>query len=109
MSYLQSAEKFEIQTYKRPKDIRLLKKGHVSFTGTPQKHPYDSQKVVIVADPCSTENYYYEFNKDDIAFVEELPNVVDIEGQTFTMVRAWVKKMSIGVRCSPFIVEDTRS
>jgi inorganic pyrophosphatase len=35
-----------------------------------------------------------------------LPNIVNLEGETITMVRAWIKKMSIGMRCSPFIVED---
>ena len=30
------------------------------------------------------------------------------DGDTITMVRVWVKKMSVGIRCSPFIVEDTR-
>jgi inorganic pyrophosphatase len=106
---IEGAEKFQIQAYKRPKDIRLLRENNVSFTGTPQKHPYDSKKVIIVADPYSTDNFYYEFSKDDITFVEELPNVVDSEGCAFTMVRVWVKKMSVGVKCAPFIVEDTRS
>jgi hypothetical protein len=39
--------------------------------------------------------------------VEELPNIVTVDGETVTMVRVWIKKMSIGMRCSPFIVEDT--
>jgi hypothetical protein len=39
--------------------------------------------------------------------VEELPNIVNLEGKTIMMVRVWIKKMSIGLRCSPFVVEDT--
>jgi inorganic pyrophosphatase len=104
--YLKEAEKFEIQAYKRPKDIKSLRKTHVSFSGSPQKHPYDSEKVIIVADPYSTQNTYYEFYKDDISYVEELPNIVDLDGQTVTMVRIWIKKLSVGVRCSPFLVDE---
>ena len=44
---------------------------------------------------------------DDVAFVEELPNLVNIEGEAISTARIWVKKMSIGVRCSPFVVEET--
>jgi inorganic pyrophosphatase len=31
-----------------------------------------------------------------------------LEGTTLTMVRIWVKKGSIAVRCTPFIAADTR-
>jgi hypothetical protein len=103
----QEAVKFEIQTYKRPKDIKSLRATHVAFSGSPQRHPYDPKKVILVADPYSTNNFFYEFNKDDIAYVDELPSIVNLEGETVTMVRIWVKKMSIAMRCSPFIVEDT--
>jgi inorganic pyrophosphatase len=101
-------KKFQIQAYKKPKDIQLLKKTHVSFSGSPNKHPYNSDKVILVIDPFSANNFFYEFNKEDISYVEELPNLVNLDGDTITMVRVWVKKMSVGIRCSPFIVEDTR-
>jgi inorganic pyrophosphatase len=107
-NYPQEALKFQIQAFKKPKDIHLMWKTHVSFSGSPKKHPYDPGKVILVADPFSTDNLYYEFNKDDISYVEELPNLVNREGDTITMARVWVKKMSVGIRCSPFIVEDTR-
>ena len=106
-SYPQESAKFQIQAYKKPKDIRGLRQSHVSFSGSPQKHPYDSEKVIMIADPFSTNTLYYEFNKDDISYVEELPNIVNLDGDTMTMVRVWVKKMSVGIRCAPFIVEDT--
>jgi len=106
--YPQEALKFQIQAFKKPKDIRSMVKTHVSFSGSPKKHPYDPEKVILVADPFSTDNLYYEFNKDDISYVEELPNLVNREGDTLIMARVWVKKMSVGIRCSPFIVEDTR-
>ncbi len=108
-SYPQEAVKFQIQAYKKPKNIHILKETHVPFSGSPQKHPYDSDKVILVTDPFSTNTLYYEFNKDDISYLEELPNLVNLEGETITMVRVWVKKMSVGIRSSPFIVEDTRT
>jgi len=108
-SYPQEAVKFQIQAYKKPKDIQILRKTHVAFSGSPNKHPYDSDKVILVIDPFSANNLYYEFKKDDISYVEELPNLVNIDGETITMVRVWVKKMSVGIRCAPFIVEDTRT
>lgn len=108
-NYPQEAVKFQIQAYKTPNNLQLLKKTHVAFSGSPRKHPYDSDRVILVVDPFSTNYLYYEFNKNDISYVEELPNIVDLDGETVTMVRVWVKKMSMGIRCSPFIVEDTRA
>ena len=100
--------KFEIQAYRRkPKDLKLLKQTHVAFSGSPQKHPYDPQRVVLISDPYSTSTVYYEFMKNDISYIEELPNVVNVDGETVMMVRIWVKKHSIAVRSSAFIVEDT--
>jgi len=107
--FLQKAEKFEIQTYKRPKNFKSLKKSHVAFTGSPQKHPDDSEKVILVSDPFSTSTFYFEFKKDDVTYVEELSNLVNLEGETVPMARIWIKKMSVGVRCTPFLVEDTRT
>jgi inorganic pyrophosphatase len=103
----QEAIKFEIQTYRRPKDRKALRSTHVAFSGSPQRHPYDREKIILVADPYSTHNFFYEFYKADIAYVEELPNIVNVDGETITMVRVWIQKMSIGMRCAPFIVGDT--
>ena len=103
----QETLRFQIQAYKKLEDLRILKKTNVPFSGSPRKHPYDAEKVILIADPFSTNNLYYEFKKVDISFVEELPNLVSLEGDTISIVRVWVKKMSVAVRCSPFIVEDT--
>ena len=106
-NYLQETKKFEIQTYEKPKDFSMLRDSHIAFTGAPRKHPYDPDKVILIVDPYSTNTFYYEFRADDIAYVEELPSMVNLEGKSITMVRLWIKKMSIGVRCTPFIVQDT--
>lgn len=101
------SEKFEIQAYKRPRNIKDLIKTHVPFSGAPQRHPYESDKVILIPDPFSTHTFYYEFETENICFIEELPSLVDIEGNTISMARIWVEKGSIGLRCSPFIVEES--
>jgi inorganic pyrophosphatase len=80
-NYPQEAPKFQIQAYKKPKNIRLMRKTHVSFSGSPKKHPYDPEQVILVADPFSTNNLFYEFTKEDISYVEELPNLVNQDGE----------------------------
>ncbi|MEW6501043.1 MAG: inorganic pyrophosphatase Ppa [Thermodesulfobacteriota bacterium] len=103
---LQEGRHFELQAYKKPKEGTLLRKGHVAFSGSPYKHPYDETKVILVSDPFSSGTGYYEFRSRDIAFVEELPSVVNIEGQVLLFVRLWVKKGCRALCCTPFIVED---
>jgi hypothetical protein len=109
IKHLKASEKFEIQTYKRPKDIATLLRTHVAFSGSPRKKPNDSGKIILVADPFSTNTSYYEFNIEDVSYAEELPNLTSPSGETITMVRIWVKKMSIGIRVFPFRVADTES
>jgi hypothetical protein len=104
---VKDSEKFEIQAYKRPRNIKDLIKTHVPFSGAPQRHPYESGKVILISDPFSTHTFYYEFETEDISFIEELPSLVNIEGNSISMARIWVEKGSIGLRCSPFVVEDT--
>lgn len=99
-------ETLEITKFKRPKDVKSLKKDHVAFSGSPRKHPYDAFKVILVSDPFSRSNFYYEFQLDDIAFVEELPNLATTDDEVIPMVRIWVRKNSVGIRCIPFLVTD---
>ncbi len=105
-NFLQKAQKLEIQAYKKPRDIKKLRADHVPFSGSPLKHPSDAKKVILVADPYSSNTFYYEFRAEDIAFVEELPNLVSADGESINMARIWVRKRSVGVRCTPFMVED---
>lgn len=102
----QETKRFEIQSYKRPGNVKELRKTHLPFSGSPLKHPYDSKKVVLVPDPYRSNPSYYEFRGSDISFLEEAPNIVDLDGETIKMVRIWVKKGSVGMLCSPFLVEE---
>jgi len=105
---LQKSSRLEIQAFQKPKDVKALSKTHIPFSGSPQKHPYDSSRIILVSDPYSPNTFFVEFKTKDIAYVEELPNVVTLEGETITMARIWVKRKSIAIRCTPFLVEDTR-
>jgi inorganic pyrophosphatase len=46
---------------------------NVSFAGSPRKHPYAPDKIVLVADPYSANTFYFEFEKSDVAFAEAQP------------------------------------
>lgn len=86
-----------------------LSADHVAFSGVPRKHPYDHDKLLLLADPFSTHAVFYEFNLADIAVVEELPNLVTESGESARIARVWVKKGSVGLRLEPFRVDDTAS
>lgn len=105
---LKTTQRFEIEAYKRPKHFNDLIKTHVPFTGSPKRHPFDSGKVILFTDPYSTHTAYYEFNASDISYLEELPSIVHLDGKAILMVRLWVKKLGLGLRCTPFMVADTR-
>ncbi len=104
----QKVRKFEIETYAMPKKLKDLKKTHVPFSGSPLNHPYDPKKVILVQDPYSSSPFYYEFKSNDVTYAEKLPNIVNVGGQTVTMVRFWVKKMALGLLCTPFRVQETK-
>ena len=99
-------EKFEVQAYKKPKNRDLHT--HIPFSGSPRKHPYEDEKLILIADPFTTNTFYYEFKIMDIGFAEELPNMTNIDGDVISMARIWVKKQSVALRCTPFIVDAIR-
>ncbi len=108
-NFPQEIRRFEIETYEGPKNLEQLKRTHVPFSGSPVKHPHDPKKVILIPDPYTSSPFYYEFKSEDIAFAEKLPSVVNLKGETVTMARFWVKKMSVGTLCTPFVVEETKT
>ncbi len=106
VNFLELKEKFEIQSF--GKFGTFDKKQHVPFSGSPRKHPHEASRLVLIADPFSDNTFYYEFRIKDIAFAEDLPSITNIEGESVSMIRIWVKKQSIAIRCTPFIVDSLR-
>ena len=78
----------------------------IPYSGSPRKHPFETDRILLIADPFTTNTFYYEFNLADIGYVEELPRMTNIDGEAVSMARIWVKKGSMGVRCTPFLVEN---
>lgn len=101
---LQKAEKFEIEMFKEPKDIRSLCKTHVPFTGSALKNPLDADQVIVVPDPYNSSSPYLEFSKADISHVEKLATIVNLQGETVSIARIWVRKGSLAIQCTPFRV-----
>lgn len=101
---LEIKDKLELQKYVR--NVETDKKNCVSFYGSPRKHPYETDRVVLVADPFSKQTFYYEFNIKDIMSVEEQPSLSNLSGDSVSMVRLWIKKQSVGLQCTPFIINE---
>ena len=104
--FLQEPKNLQLQPYKKSKADKDLRKSHVPFSGSPHKHPYDNKKFILIADPYCT-SVFYEFENKDVDYAEELPSIVNIDGETVNMILIWVKKDSVALRCSPFIVNNT--
>ena len=104
---IKKTESLAVEKFKRPKDIQRLKKTHIAYSGAPRKHPHDPYRILLVVDPFSRNTFYYEFKMDDIAFVEELPSIVNLDDDIIPVMRLWIRKGSVGMRCTPFVVEET--
>lgn len=106
-TFLQKAELLEIEEFKEPKDMLAIARTNVPFSGSLQKHPHDQQKVILIPDPYSTQMVYFEFRQQDINYLEKLPGIISLRGETIKITRIWVKKESLAVRCTPFLVNST--
>ncbi|PID42156.1 MAG: inorganic pyrophosphatase Ppa [Proteobacteria bacterium] len=102
-------EMFEITHFQEEVDIHQLQKTHIAYSGSPVKHPHDKHKLLLVIDPYSANSSYYEFKKSDIGHIEELQSSVNLKGDTCVMIRLWIRKGCIGIKCTPFIAEQTPS
>lgn len=83
----------------------------VAFSGTLRKHPYDSEKCLLLTSrqeklPWIEEGVIIEFRMQDIVGADGLPSVVDESGQARTNVRIWVRRGAIALRYEPFEVGD---
>lgn len=105
---LDTVDKFEIQPYIK-KPGHMEKEGHIPFSGSPKKHPYDPDRIILIVDPFAANTFYYEFKIKDIGCAEELANITNIDGESVPMARIWVKKQSIGVQSIPFVVDTIRT
>jgi hypothetical protein len=108
-NFPQAVKNFSLQPYSKPRDIHELCQTHVAFCGAPMQHPHDARKILVVADAAGSSPFYYEFYAQDIECMEELPHITNLSGETINMVRVWIKKGCMAVRCIPFVVEQISS
>jgi len=101
--YLDTAPLFEITTYKKRPNYQ---KDCISFVGAPRKHPYDTQKMLLIHDPFSSHTVFYEFLIEDIIAVDDLPSIATEAGDSAQTLRIWVKKGSLGLKYEPFEVAE---
>ncbi|MGM0654929.1 MAG: inorganic pyrophosphatase Ppa [Thermodesulfobacteriota bacterium] len=104
-NFLELKDTFELEKYVRNMDFD--KKRCCSFYGSPKKHPYGEERIILVADPFGEHTFYYDFKLKDILSIEEQPRITSPAGDSVSMVRLWVKKGSIGLQCTPFAVGRT--
>jgi len=101
--YLESLPTFDLEKYDPRKNIH----DHcISFIGTPKKHPYDHDKLILVQNPYSSDTVFYEFYLENIEAVEDVPSLVTETGESMKMVKIWVTKGSRGLRYEPFEVNE---
>lgn len=92
---------FELQRYRSdaPQDA-------VAFAGSPRKHPYDDGKIILIMEPSGGESAIYEFRAADVVGAKDLPSHVTEDGESYGMVRLWVRRGAVGIRYEPFEVDN---
>jgi len=81
-------------------------KNAVPFTGYPQSHPSDKDKILLVYDPLGVNPSLMEFKIGDMLFIEDIPQAVTESGKGIPLVKIWVRRGARGVLLEPFEVDD---
>ena len=82
-------------------------KNAVPFTGYPQQHPTEKNKLVLVYDPLGKNPSVLEFKLDDILYVEEVPQAVTEKGEGIPLIKLWIRRGARGMLLEPFEVEES--
>ena len=82
-------------------------KNGVAFSGYPQQHPTDNNKLILVYEPLGKNPSILEFKIDDILLVEDVPQAVTEEGEGIPMVKLWIRRGAHGMLLEPFEVSDS--
>lgn len=81
-------------------------KNGIAFTGYPQQHPTDKNKLVLVYDPLGECPAVLEFKIDDILYVEEVPQAVTEKGEGVPLAKLWIRRRARGMLLEPFEVDE---
>ncbi len=101
--YLEAQPIFQMETYDMRKERT---RDSVVFSGSPRKHPYDAEKMLLIIDPSEKTIHFYEFLIQDIVYYEADQNIVAENGRTIPMARVWIPKGCLGIEYRPFEVAD---
>jgi hypothetical protein len=79
----------------------------VSFTGYPQQHPTEKNKLILVYDPMGENPALLEFKIDDILYVEDVPQAVTEKGEGIPLAKLWIRSGARGMLLEPFEVNES--
>ena len=82
-------------------------KNGIAFTGYPQQHPTEKNKLILVHEPLGESPAVLEFKIDDILFVEDLPQAVTEKGEGIPLVKLWIRRGAHGMLLEPFEVDES--
>jgi len=78
-----------------------------SFTGYPQQHPTDKNKLILVYEPLGENPALLEFKIDDILYVEDVPQAVTEKGEGIPLAKLWIRQGARGMLLEPFEVDGS--
>lgn len=79
----------------------------VSFTGYPQQHPAEKNKLLLVYDPLGERPAVLEFKTDDVLYVEDVPQAVTEQGEGVPLAKLWIRRGARGMLLEPFEVDES--
>jgi inorganic pyrophosphatase len=82
-------------------------KNSVSFSGYPQQHPTEKNKLILIYDPLGNSPAVLEFKLDDILHVEEVSQAVTEQGEGIPLVKLWIRRGAPGMLLEPFEVDES--
>jgi|YNPMSStandDraft_1061717.scaffolds.fasta_scaffold00523_10 hypothetical protein len=76
----------------------------VCFIGTPFRNPNLKDKIFLSTFIFSNENIFYEFDLNDVVKFEEIDNIIDKDGNNYSIYKIWIKKGSKGIKHETFTI-----
>lgn len=84
-------------------------KNGVPFTGYPQQHRTEKNKLILIYDPLGNNPAILEFKLDDILHVEEVHSAVTEKGEGVPLIKLWIRRGARAILLEPFEVDDSVS
>ena len=100
-AYLESLPINKITKYSERRQKNAL-----PFTGYPQQHPTEKNKIILIYDPLGNSPAVMEFKLDDILHVEEVSQAVTEKGEGIPLIKLWIRRGARGMFLEPFEVGE---